>query len=499
MTTTESDRLREEFIEECHRLGCSIFDKRNYDAIISILQGRSCFDKKLERSLRNTKSRFKIVEKGDEINLFRLRPGASDHRRIVHSLELFDVISSVHRAFQPCSATFLYSYLFERYNNISFETCKVFLRCYKRCNPLRIFREGYLSIIDMRSAPDKQQKWIFLYQDFPLGKIYARALRSCSIKSIAMEMLKIFLADGFPEKLYSDSKRKFFSRVVSHILSLESSATILYKRSHFIRHQRAILKAFKRKLRVWIKDNVNKGWSIGIYYCAHLIEKTFAPETTDASSDEDTESGFLSDESDDHCSVVAISFRSGGDRARDARQAPTFSDFPVTSRELTSTCLKEIRQVGLRVVPTPGKGECLFHTVRNHFIEFGREIDDIGALRKRVVDFLLHDESAISFASFFMGDVDIRKLYECEANDPTTWPTIDCFYVICQIFHVKVTLFASFAAGKLHEVRCFWPINGSPPSYPPVPAKDWICARYVGDKVNHIELLLPSKRLRKNC
>lgn len=156
------------------------------------------------------------------------------------------------------------------------------------------------------------------------------------------------------------------------------------------------------------------------------------------------------------------------------------------------TADSEIDRAGLRIMTTLGRGESFFHCVRNHFVEFNRETqaDDIEEMRRRTVDYLLFDARGINFCAAVALDIDISMLRRNNPGNKKTWPVMECFYAISNLYNLKVTVFKNFFANKrwYHEVHEYWPHQTEGPDYPPTPSADWMCVKY---SAGHFELLLP--------
>ena len=160
-----------------------------------------------------------------------------------------------------------------------------------------------------------------------------------------------------------------------------------------------------------------------------------------------------------------------------------------------------IARAGLEIMKTPGGGQCFFHCVRNHLIAFNRRADQIGDMRNDLVNYLIFDAIGKLFKDACMSDIDIAMLRRVSQNNKSTWPTTECFFVISQLYNLKVTVFIQSEfqnkEGEVFEynqINEFWPRSSAEgPDYPPVPSADWLCVKYSD---MHFELLLP-KNARK--
>lgn len=257
--------IRDRFLDECKRFGCAVFEKTRYDEIVSVLQGVA--DKTVIRKHRNNRLRYSLVDSDGSVALINNDMESLDRRRVVHSMELFDVIINAYGSLQSPSVDKLYRELRKHYTNISREICSVFLQFYERSYPSKVVNEGFFSLVDMKRYPDNQLRWIIVYQALPSNNVYARAVRLASARTVAEELFKIFIDDGPPEHLFSNTKMKFIRKTLHHILSMSPTLEIIIKRSHNYEYLTEKFEDFQRSLEEW-KDGK---WSIGIYYCAALL------------------------------------------------------------------------------------------------------------------------------------------------------------------------------------------------------------------------------------
>ena len=269
------DLIRALFVEECKRRRCSVINKTHYDEMIAVLKGEMK-DKVLARKHRNALRRYALIEEEGEFSIVRKSQAFNEEiRRLVHSMELYDIISGAHKATQY-STLKLFEYLSKRYSNISFPMCDAYMQCYRDVNPSVKIREGYFSFIDMTPlvGSGDRIKWTLLYQDFPTQRIYAREMRNNSVKSTAKELLKIFILDGPPERLYSNSRRKFTRKVLSRIKFIQPQFNILMMKGTFHTQQVYNEVDFMNKLIIWLNTNITIHWTYGIYYCASDLNKS---------------------------------------------------------------------------------------------------------------------------------------------------------------------------------------------------------------------------------
>lgn len=151
-----------------------------------------------------------------------------------------------------------------------------------------------------------------------------------------------------------------------------------------------------------------------------------------------------------------------------------------------------VDQAGLKIVKTPGNGECFFHCVRNHLRLFcDKPVDDLHQMREKCVNYLRFDDLGIRFRQAFLTTIDISMwLRPGDLKNPATWPNSDCYHAISNLYNLRVTVF-SIGPDNAHAVYDYWPCTTNQPNdYPPVPSADWLCVFF---RKAHFDLVLPKE------
>ncbi|KAL4126488.1 hypothetical protein QTP88_010710 [Uroleucon formosanum] len=79
---------------------------------------------------------------------------------------------------------------------------------------------GEIDLIDFQSTPDRNFKWVMIYQDHATKYLYLRPLTSKRATEVAHELLKIFLEQGAPQILQSDNGREFTAKIIEELAEL---------------------------------------------------------------------------------------------------------------------------------------------------------------------------------------------------------------------------------------------------------------------------------------
>ncbi|XP_063372179.1 KRAB-A domain-containing protein 2-like, partial [Cydia amplana] len=130
---------------------------------------------------------------------------------------------------------------------------------------------GWVDVIDLRSAPDGDFKWLLMYQDHGTRFIQLRPLQTNLPTELALELVKIFLTFGAPFVLQSDNGQEFIAKVVEEVLKIWPDCRILQGGA---RHPQTPGSAdpppdtrnVEDLLYTWMRDNRSTNWSLGCHF-----------------------------------------------------------------------------------------------------------------------------------------------------------------------------------------------------------------------------------------
>lgn len=128
---------------------------------------------------------------------------------------------------------------------------------------------GQVDLIDFRSCPDGEYKWLLIYQDNATKFINLRPLKTKRPKEVAVELLKIFMTFGAPYTLQSESGCEFTPNIVKELTALSPICKIVQSVSAGPQTQESIESIkldVENMLRSWMDDNKLTNWSLGCYY-----------------------------------------------------------------------------------------------------------------------------------------------------------------------------------------------------------------------------------------
>lgn len=77
-----------------------------------------------------------------------------------------------------------------------------------------------VDLIDMQSNPDRDMKFILVYQDHLTKFVLLRSLHSKRADEVAYHLLDIFTTFGPPNILHSDNGREFCSQIIKSLCEM---------------------------------------------------------------------------------------------------------------------------------------------------------------------------------------------------------------------------------------------------------------------------------------
>jgi hypothetical protein len=169
--------------------------------------------------------RFDILNIGGEYQL--TVPLSAEKRGILYYVtfdELFNVIHEAHIAVGHGGRTRMMKELNRKYKNMTIESIVTYLRlCEPSQQKQRTLKKGLVvnpilhneinyrcqaGLIDMKSNPVRDMKFILVYQDQPSKLVLLRSLHSKRADEVKYHLLEIFTTFGAPNILHSDNGRE---------------------------------------------------------------------------------------------------------------------------------------------------------------------------------------------------------------------------------------------------------------------------------------------------
>jgi len=113
----------------------------------------------------------------------------------------------------------------------------------------------------MQAQPDRDYKFICVYQDHLTTFVILRPLRHKSAESIANVLLDIFTFFGASVILQSDNGRAFVNKIISELCTTWKDLKIVHGKPRHLQSQGSVERAnqdVENMLATWLQDNKTK-------------------------------------------------------------------------------------------------------------------------------------------------------------------------------------------------------------------------------------------------
>ncbi len=124
----------------------------------------------------------------------------------------------------------------------------------------------------MTAYPDGKMKWILHYQDHHDKMSYLRAIPDKEAKTMALELVSLFLMQGAPVISQSDNGREFVAKIIDEMLLIWKECKIVHGSPRYPQSQGSVERAnadVQSMVMQWIEDENNTNWTWGIQFIAH--------------------------------------------------------------------------------------------------------------------------------------------------------------------------------------------------------------------------------------
>ena len=135
-----------------------------------------------------------------------------------------------------------------------------------------------VDLIDFQSHPDKEYKFIMVYQDHLTKFVVLRPLKSKTAEEVAYNLIDIFTLLGAPSILQSDNGREFANKVVSNLKEYWPTLKIVHGKPRHSQSQGSVERAnqdIENMLCTWMQDEKTDKWSEGIRFVQLMKNRAF--------------------------------------------------------------------------------------------------------------------------------------------------------------------------------------------------------------------------------
>ena len=149
---------------------------------------------------------------------------------------LFNVIHEAHIAVGHGGRTRMIKELNRKYKNVTVESIVTYLGLCEPCQKKqKTLKKGIVvkpilhnemnsrwqvDLIDMHSNPDRDMKFILVYQDHLTKPVLLPSLHSKRADEVAYHLLDIYTNFGVPNILHSDNGREFCNQIIKNLCEM---------------------------------------------------------------------------------------------------------------------------------------------------------------------------------------------------------------------------------------------------------------------------------------
>ncbi|XP_060859960.1 KRAB-A domain-containing protein 2-like [Metopolophium dirhodum] len=135
----------------------------------------------------------------------------------------------------------------------------------------------------MQAQPDKNFKFILVYQDHLTKFVLLRPLTHKRAENVACVLLDIFTTFGAPSILHSNNGREFVSTIMSDLCNMWPGLKIVHGKQRHSQSQGSVERVnqdIENMIATWLQDNNTRRWSEGLKFiqfmknrCLHHVIK----------------------------------------------------------------------------------------------------------------------------------------------------------------------------------------------------------------------------------
>ena len=127
----------------------------------------------------------------------------------------------------------------------------------------------HIYLIDFQSQPDRDFKFVMVYQDHLTKFVVLRALKTKTSEEVAYNLVDIFMLFGAPSILQSDNGREFSNKIVNNLKEYWPSLKIVHGKPCHSQSQGSVERAnqdIENMIATWMQDEKTDQWSEGLRF-----------------------------------------------------------------------------------------------------------------------------------------------------------------------------------------------------------------------------------------
>jgi hypothetical protein len=225
-----------------------------------------------------------IVENVQKL-IHPLKQGDSVVKFYVHDSDLFTVLHEAHVAIGHGGRDRMLKELDIKYKNVTRHDVELYISL---CEPCQKKQKGskrgvvvkplissefnsrcQVDLIDFQSQPDREFKFIMVYQDHLTKFVILKPLKTKTAAEVAYHLVDIFTLIGAPSILQSDNGREFANKIVYNLKDYWPTLKIVHGKPRHSQSQGSVERAnqdIENMISTWMQDEKTDRWSEGLRF-----------------------------------------------------------------------------------------------------------------------------------------------------------------------------------------------------------------------------------------
>ncbi|KAJ8720835.1 hypothetical protein PYW08_006300 [Mythimna loreyi] len=272
----------------------TFIDDQRYQQLLEEIKNAKTAEKKSPRDYWLLKH-YDFITVGQKHKL--IFPVNTPNTNIIYYVtdsELFQVLHDAHQSIGHGGRDRMLKELSTRYKNITRHDVELYLQLCEPCQQKqRGIKKGIVvkpilssefnsrcqvDLIDYQSHPDREYKFVMVYQDHLTKFVILRALKTKRAEEVAYNLLDIFTLIGAPAILQSDNGREFSNQIVSSLKTYWPTLKIVHGKPRHSQSQGSVERAnqdIENMLTTWMQDSDSERWSDGLRFVQLMKNRAF--------------------------------------------------------------------------------------------------------------------------------------------------------------------------------------------------------------------------------
>ncbi|XP_022194657.2 KRAB-A domain-containing protein 2-like [Nilaparvata lugens] len=234
-----------------------------------------------------------IVENVKKL-IYPLRPGDNSVKFYIHDYDLFSILHETHSSIGHGGRDRMLKEINNKYKNVTRHDIELYNSLCELCQKKQkgskkglvvkpIISSEFNSrcqvdLIDFQSQPDRDFKFIMVYQDHLTKFVILKPLKTKTAEEVAYNLVDIFTMIGAPSILQSDNGREFSNKIVSSLKGYWPLLKIVHGKPRHSQSQGSVERAnqdIENMLSTWMQDEQTNHWSEGLKFVQLMKNRAF--------------------------------------------------------------------------------------------------------------------------------------------------------------------------------------------------------------------------------